>query len=252
MKLGHSRGNGCLYLLISVCFSLSLVTVVVVVHWEAMVEGAILVSHLAARGHTQAHACQWVIGSILLIVWFVLDVVSVVGKSHHGNMSGGYQVQALVVQMLPVWGDCNVVHVPSVKMSLGHQVMHVKVVTIEGVRPAGLVCRACRVEIVDIVWKLVGYGKEHGVGLLLSVVAMALDGSFLSISLFSSFSFSFLAFFFLALLTQRHLPAIMVMSIRIVPMRTIPQCRVAQTLGWKSIKLLLLWMSKFVPLLKLI
>ena len=51
-------------------------------------------------------------------------------------------------------------------MSLGHQVVHVKVVTIEGVRPAGLVCRACRVEIVDIVWKLVyGYGKEHGVGL---------------------------------------------------------------------------------------
>ena len=162
MELGHSRGNGCLYLLISVCFLLSLVTVVV--HWEAMVEGEILVSHLAARWHSQSHACQWVIGCILLIVWFVLDVVRVVGKSHQGKVSGSYQVQALVVQMLQVWGDCNVVHVPSVKMSLGHHVVHVKVVTIEGVRPADLVCRACWVEIVDIVWKLVRYGKEHGVG----------------------------------------------------------------------------------------
>ena len=150
-------------MLISVCFSLSLVTAVVVVRWEAIVDGMIQVSHLAASWHSQAHVWQWVIGSILLIVWFVLDVVSVVGKSHHGNMSGGYQVQARVVQMLPIWGDCNVVHVASVKMSLGHQVVHVKVVTNEGVGPADLVCRACRVEIVNIVWKLVGYGKEHGV-----------------------------------------------------------------------------------------
>ena len=81
-----------------------MVTAVVVVHWEAMVEGATLVSHLAARWHSQAHDCQWVIGSILLIVWFVLDVVRVVGKSHHGKMSGGYQVQALVVRCCQIGG----------------------------------------------------------------------------------------------------------------------------------------------------